>query len=57
MGNWVSTSVLVRLKGSVAGGEATNVGEEFASWVRPGILRVLWSGQWDGGGSRMSDEK
>jgi hypothetical protein len=38
MGNWVSTSVLVPLKGSVADGEATNVGEEFTSWVRPGIL-------------------
>jgi hypothetical protein len=44
-GNWVSTSVLVRLKGSVAGGEATNVGEEFTSCVRPGILRVLGRGQ------------
>jgi len=37
--------VLVRLKGSVAGGEATNVGEEFTSWVSPGILGVSQRGQ------------
>lgn len=43
-GNCVSTSVLVPFKGSVAGGEATNVGEEETSWVSPGISRVLWGG-------------
>lgn len=31
VGNWVSTSVLVQLKGSVAGGESSNVGEEETS--------------------------
>jgi len=44
VGSWVSTSVLVRL-GSVADGEATNVGDECECWVSPGIYGVEWVGQ------------
>jgi hypothetical protein len=41
VGNWVSTSVFVRLEDSLAVGELTNVGEEFISSVGPDIEKVL----------------